>query len=87
MRANIMSAWLCAADAAAVEVWADDGAADDVASFEAELLHAPMAATAVSAASPVTTVFVIFTTHAFRRCYMGLPSRLPAAGRALLVVL
>ena len=87
MRANIMSAWLCAADAAGVEVWADDGADDDVASFVAELLHAPMAATAVSAATPVTTVFVIFTTYAFRRCYVGLPSRLPAVSRARLVVL
>jgi len=61
-----MSAWL----------WADAGATDDevpeeadgteddaegAASLVAELLHAPIAAVAASAATPVSTVLVLFT--------------------------
>lgn len=58
-----MSAMLCAAAGAAEDVWVVDGAAEEVASFVAvELLHAPRAATAASAAIPVTTVLVLFTT-------------------------
>ncbi len=58
-----MSAWLWAPAGAALEVALDDGADDDVAWLVAELLHAPMAATAASAATPVTTVLVLLTTH------------------------
>jgi len=53
---------LCAAAGAAEDVWVVDGAAEEVASFVAKLLHAPRAATAASAAIPVTTVLVLFTT-------------------------
>jgi len=54
---------LCAAAGAAEEVWVVDGAAEDVASLVAVLLHAPRAATVASAAIPVTTVLVFFTTY------------------------
>lgn len=66
MRANITSAWLCTLAGVAAELWVVDGAGDDEASFVAELLHAPIAATATSAATPVTTVLVLFTAHPFR---------------------
>jgi len=62
---------LCAAAGADEELWDVDGAAEDVASLVAVLLHAPMAATAASAATPVTTVLVLFTTHTFRRLHVG----------------
>lgn len=69
MRANCISAWLCATAGAVDDVWVDDEAEDeaedDVASLVAELLHAPRAATAASAATPVTTVLVLFTTVPF----------------------
>ncbi len=66
MRANIMSAWLCGAAGAAEELWAGAAdAVDDDACSVAELLHAPMAATAASAAIPVTTVLVLLTSHPF----------------------
>lgn len=62
MFANIASAWLCA-DSAAVDadVGAVDDAEDDEASLVVELLHAPIAATAARAASPVATVLIEFT--------------------------
>lgn len=66
MWANIMSAWLCAAVGAAEKLWAVDGAAEEVASLVPELLHAPMVATAASAASPMTAFFALLTTHPFR---------------------
>jgi len=65
MWANMTSAWSCALAGAAVELWAVDGACDAEASFVAELLHAPMAATATSAATPVATVLDMFTARPF----------------------
>ena len=60
-----MSAWLCAAAGATDEVAAVEGATDDVASLVAELLHAPTAAIAANAATPVATVLILFTTNPF----------------------
>lgn len=68
MRANIMSAWLCGAAGAADELWAGAADAVDVDDDDcsvAELLHAPMVAIAASAATPVTTVLVLFTSCPF----------------------
>ena len=65
MCANIMSAMLCAAACADAVVCVCDGA-DGAASLVAELLHAPMAATAASAAIPVATVLDLLTEHPFR---------------------
>lgn len=59
MWANIMSAWLCADAAAAVEVW--DAAEPEAASLVAELSQALAAVTTVSAASPATSFLVLFT--------------------------
>ena len=86
MWANIMSAWLCAAVGAADELWAVDGAAERSPPWFPELLHAPMVATAASAASPMTAFFALLTTHPFRwvghlvcrpgfRASIGCPSR------------
>ena len=70
MWVNIMSARLCGAACAdadvAAEVEVDAGVDVVVASFVPELPHAPIRATAASAATPVTTVFGLFTTHPFR---------------------
>ena len=41
MWTKFMSAWLCAPAGVADEVWVVDGAAEEVASLVAELLHAP----------------------------------------------
>ena len=80
MWAKSMSAWLCAAADAADEVAAVEGATDDVASLVAELLHAPMTATAANAATPVATVLVLFTKDPFvettRSVYVSLSSLL-----------
>jgi len=82
-----MSAWLCATAGAVDELGAVDGAVDDVASLVAELLHAPRAATAASAATPVTTVLVLLTTHPLRRVrHFDPPSSLLVLGRGGLVV-
>jgi len=62
-----MSAWLCAPAGVADEVWVVDGAAEEVASLVAELLHAPITATAANAATPVATVLVLFTKNPSRR--------------------
>jgi hypothetical protein len=62
-----MSAWLWAAvcdDVAGAEAWVELGAGG-VASLDAELLHAPIVATAANAASPVATVLTLFTTDPF----------------------
>jgi hypothetical protein len=67
MWAKFMSAWLCAPAGVTDEVAVGAGAADDVASLVAELLHAPRAATAANAATPVATVLVFFTKIPFVR--------------------
>ena len=87
MWAKFMSALLCAAAGDAEEVWVVDGAADDVASFVAELLHAPMTATAANAATPVATVLVVFTKIPFAGTKIGSPSSLARPDRAVLAVL
>jgi len=61
MWTKFMSAWLCAPAGVADEVWVVDGAADEVAFLVAELLHAPMTATAANVATPAATVLVLFT--------------------------
>jgi hypothetical protein len=58
---------LCAPAGVADEVWVVDGAAEEVASLVAELLHAPITATAANAATPVATVLVFFTKNPSRR--------------------
>jgi hypothetical protein len=90
MWAKFISAWLCAAAGAADEVWVVDGASDDVASLVAELLHAPMTATAANAATPVATVLVLFTKDPFvetTRSVYGSLSSLARPDRAVLAVL
>ena len=90
MWAKFMSAWLCAAAGAAVEVAAVEGATDDVASLVAELLHAPMTAIVANAATPVAIVPVLFTTNPFvgtTRSVFGSPPSLMCRDRAALVVL
>lgn len=67
MWTKFMSAWLCAPAVVADEVWVVDGAAEEVASLVAELLHAPITATAANAATPVATVLVLFTKNPSRR--------------------
>lgn len=67
MWTKFMSAWLCAPAGVADEVWVVDGAAEEVASLVAELLHAPITATAANAATPVATVLVLFTKNPSRR--------------------
>ncbi len=63
MWAKCMSAWLCATACAGIDVWGE--AVDDAASLLSELLHAPITATAASAAIPVATVLVVFTNNPF----------------------
>jgi hypothetical protein len=88
MCAKFISAWLCAAAGAVEELEADVGAADDVASFVAELLQALIATTAASAAIPVTTVLVFPTTLPFVIAALLLTCPdFPALSRAVLAVL
>ncbi|SBS75458.1 exported hypothetical protein [uncultured Mycobacterium sp.] len=62
MRANIMSAWLCATGAEVAVALAGAVGAGDCAASLAELLHAPMAATAASATTALAKVLGLFTS-------------------------
>ena len=88
MWANITSAWLCADAAAAVEVW--DASEPEAASLDAELPHAPAAATTASAVNPATSFLVLFTPQPFRRSTAAAFSRLDpsflGSGRGAVVV-
>ena len=86
MRAKSMSAWLCAAACADVAVVAVE-AGDEVASFVPELLHAPITATAATAASPAATVLVVFTNGSSRRLRVESLSSVPGLDRAVPAVL
>jgi hypothetical protein len=72
-----MSAWLWAAARTDVVVWVEAEADEVVASLVAELLHAPIAATAASTATPLATVFVFFTTLPFSGSALSGSTRQP----------
>jgi len=87
-----MSARLGAAACAVVGVWVELEATGDVASVVAELLHAPMTATAASAAAPVAAILIRFTRipfviHIGFVTPIGSTSSLPIPDAGLLVVL
>ena len=86
MVANIPSAWLCGESTADCDAEADAG--DDAASLVAELLQPPMAATAVSAAIPVTAALellfgvLVFTAQSFHPGHSILATLVAAARRS-----
>jgi hypothetical protein len=85
-----MSAWLWAAAWVVAEIWVDVDAGGP-ASVVADLLHAPMAATAANATTPIATVLVLFTPLPVTRIpfvvEIASQNSLPQTGAGLLVVL